>query len=151
MAARISNPILPGFHPDPSIVRVGEDYFLATSTFEWFPGVALYQSRDLAHWEPAGHALTRPSQCDLTAVPDSGGVWAPSLSHCDGKFWLVYTVMRTRTGPYKDMVNALVTADDIAGPWSEPVYLNSRGFDPSLFHDDDGRKWLVQKIGRAHV
>lgn len=144
MAARISNPILPGFHPDPSIVRVGADYFLATSTFEWFPGVALYHSRDLAHWRPAGHALTRPSQCDLTAVPDSGGIWAPSLSHCDGKFWLVYTVMRTRTGPYKDMVNALVTADDIAGPWSEPVYLNSRGFDPSLFHDEDGRKWLVQ-------
>lgn len=140
----IRNPVLPGFHPDPSIVRVGEDYFLATSTFEWFPGVALYHSRDLGHWRPIGHALTRTSQLDLIAVPDSGGVWAPSLSFADGRFWLVYTVMRTRTGPYKDMVNLLVMADSIEGPWSEPVYLNSRGFDPSLFHDEDGRKWLVQ-------
>jgi xylan 1,4-beta-xylosidase len=140
----IANPVLPGFHPDPSILRVDEDYYLATSTFEWFPGVALYHSRDLARWRPIGHALTRISQLDLTAVPDSGGVWAPSLSHSDGRFWLVYTVMRTRTGPYKDMANLLVTAESIAGPWSEPVYLNSRGFDPSLFHDEDGRKWLVQ-------
>lgn len=140
----IQNPILPGFHPDPSIVRVGEDYFLATSTFEWFPGVALYHSRDLAHWSSLGGALTRPSQLNLSGVPDSGGIWAPSLSFHDDKFWLVYTVMRTRTGPYKDMVNLLVTADRITGPWSEPVYLNSRGFDPSLFHDEDGRKWLVQ-------
>jgi xylan 1,4-beta-xylosidase len=141
---KISNPVLPGFHPDPSILRVGEDYFLATSTFEWFPGVALYHSLDLAHWRPIGHALTQSSQLNLTAVPDSGGIWAPSLSHHDGRFWLIYTIMRTRTGPYKDMMNLLVTAESIEGPWSEPVYLNSRGFDPSLFHDDDGRKWLVQ-------
>jgi len=140
----ISNPVLPGFHPDPSIVRVGEDFYLATSTFEWFPGVALHHSRNLADWTPIGHALTRTSQLDLAAVPDSGGIWAPSLSHAHGKFWLIYTVMRTRTGPYKDMVNALVTADSITGPWSEPVYLNSRGFDPSLFHDDDGKIWVVQ-------
>jgi xylan 1,4-beta-xylosidase len=140
----ITNPVLPGFHPDPSIVRVGKDFYLATSTFEWFPGVALYHSRDLKHWRSVGHALTRSSQINLTAVPDSGGIWAPSLSHANGKFWLVYTVMRTRTGAYKDMVNALVTADSIEGPWSDPVILNARGFDPSLFHDDDGRKWLVQ-------
>lgn len=140
----IRNPILPGFHPDPSIVRVGEDYFLATSTFEWFPGVALHRSRDLVHWEALDSPLTRSSQLDLRAVPDSGGIWAPSLSHADGRFWLVYTVMRTRTGPYKDLANFLVTAPSITGPWSEPTYLNSRGFDPSLFHDDDGRKWLVQ-------
>lgn len=140
----IQNPVLSGFHPDPSILRVGSDYYLATSTFEWFPGVALYHSRDLSNWKSVGHALTRPSQLNLTAVPDSGGIWAPSLSYCDGKFWLIYTVMRTRTGPYKDMMNALVTAPTIEGPWSEPIYLNSRGFDPSLFHDEDGRKWLVQ-------
>lgn len=140
----IRNPVLPGFHPDPSIIRVGLDYYLATSTFEWFPGVALHHSRDLENWTPIGHALTRTTQMNLTGVPDSGGIWAPSLSHADGKFWLVYTVMRTRTGPYKDMVNALVTADCITGPWSEPVYLNSRGFDPSLFHDDDGKIWMVQ-------
>lgn len=144
MAGFIENPVLRGFHPDPSILRVGPDYYLATSTFEWFPGVALYHSKDLVHWSNLGCALTRPSQLDLAGVPDSGGIWAPSLSFHDGKFWLVYTIMRTRTGPYKDMVNLLVTADAITSSWSEPVYLNSRGFDPSLFHDDDGRKWLVQ-------
>jgi len=144
MAGAILNPILPGFHPDPSFIRVGADYYIAASTFEWFPGVALFHSRDLQNWRPLGQALTRRSQMDLTAVPDSGGIWAPSLSHHDGRFWLVYTVMRTRTGPYKDMVNRLVTADAIEGPWSDPIELNSRGFDPSLFHDDDGRKWLVQ-------
>ena len=142
----IKNPVLEGFHPDPSIVRVENDYYLATSSFEWFPGVSLYHSRDLVHWRAIGHALTRTSQLDLRGVPDSGGVWAPSLSHADGRYWLVYTVMHTRTGPYKDMINLLITANSIDGPWSDPVYLNSRGFDPSLFHDDDGRKWLVQIV-----
>jgi xylan 1,4-beta-xylosidase len=144
MTPRIRNPVLPGFHPDPSFLRHGDDYYIATSTFEWFPGVAIHHSRDLVHWRSIGHALTRPSQLDLRGVPDSGGIWAPSLSHHQGKFWLVYTVMRTRTGPYKDMVNFLVTADQIEGPWSEPIFLNARGFDPSFFHDEDGSSWLVQ-------
>ncbi len=141
----IENPVLRGFHPDPSIVRVGADYYIATSTFEWFPGVRLHHSRDLVHWRPAGHALTRPSQLDLRGIGDSAGVWAPSLSHADGRFWLVYTIVRT-TGvgrPFKDLGIYLVTAPEIHGPWSEPVALNAIGFDPSLFHDDDGRKWLV--------
>jgi xylan 1,4-beta-xylosidase len=81
----INNPVLTGFTPDPSIVRVGDDYYIATSTFEWFPGVALHHSRDLMHWRLIGHALTRRSQVDLVGVPDSGGVWAPSLSHADGR------------------------------------------------------------------
>ena len=74
----ITNPILPGFHPDPSIIRVGDDYYLATSTFEWFPGVALFHSRDLAHWRPIGHALTRRSQLDMLGNIDSAGLWATS-------------------------------------------------------------------------
>jgi xylan 1,4-beta-xylosidase len=141
----IRNPVIAGFAPDPSIVRVGGDYFVATSTFEWFPGVALHHSRDLVHWKLIGHALTRRSQLDLRGTPDSGGVWAPSLSHADGRFWLVYGTLRN-TGlgrPFKDIAVRLVTAPDILGPWSEPVELNSIGFDPSLFHDDDGRKWVV--------
>ena len=140
----ICNPILPGFRPDPSICRVGDDYYLATSTFEWFPGVALHHSRDLVNWRPVGHALTRRSQLDLRGVADSAGSWAPSLSHADGKFWLIYTnVVTTGMGrPFKDPHVFLVTADCIEGPWSEPVRLDSIGFDPSLFHDDDGRKWL---------
>ncbi len=140
----ITNPVLPGFRPDPSLCRVGDDYYLATSTFEWFPGVMLHHSRDLANWRPVGHALTRRSQLDLRGVDCSAGSWAPSLSHADGKFWLIYTnVVTTGMGrPFKDPHVCLVTAEQIEGPWSEPVKLDSIGFDPSLFHDDDGRKWL---------
>ena len=144
MAELIQNPILPGFHPDPSICRVGDDYFVATSTFEWFPGVALFHSRDLAHWRPIGHALTRVSQLDLSGVPDSGGLWAPSLSHDGTQFHLVVCRVRTRAGPFKDMRVMLYTSERIDGPWSEPVFLSGSGFDPSLFHDPDtGRKWLA--------
>lgn len=141
----IENPILRGFNPDPSILRVGDDYYIATSTFEWFPGVRIHHSRDLANWRLIGHALTRKSQLDLTGVPDSGGIWAPSLSYDAGKFYLIYTIMRTfgMGKPFKDMHNYLVTADRIDGAWTEPIFLNSSGFDPSLFHDTDGRKWLV--------
>jgi len=141
--AQIRNPILPGFHPDPSICRVGEWYYLATSTFEWWPGVRLHRSRDLANWELLGGALTRRSQLDLRGDPDSGGVWAPCLSHAAGRFWLVYTDAKSLHGPFKDVRNFIVTAARIEGPWSEPVALNAGGFDPSLFHDADGRKWLV--------
>lgn len=144
----IENPVLRGFHPDPSIVRVGDDYYLATSTFEWFPGVRLHHSRDLVHWRPIGHALTRVSQLDLRGIGDSCGVWAPSLSYADGQFWLIYTNIRGAGmgRPFKDIGIYLTTAPAIEGPWSDPVTLNSIGFDPSLFHDDDGRKWLVNMV-----
>jgi len=144
----IRNPVLPGFHPDPSIVRVDGDYYIANSTFEWFPGVPIHHSRDLRNWRLIGHALTRRSQLDLRGIPDSGGVWAPSLSYADGQFWLIYTNVRTcgLRRPFKDIGIYLTTAPDIGGPWSDPVSLNSIGFDPSLFHDDDGRKWLVNMV-----
>ncbi|MFE9642770.1 glycoside hydrolase family 43 protein [Streptomyces sp. NPDC006365] len=142
-SGHLRNPVLPGFHPDPSIVRVGADYYIATSTFEWYPGVPVHRSADLVHWEPAGHILDRPDLLDLRGVPDSAGVWAPSLSYRDGQFWLVYTIVRTIGHPYKDVDNYLITAPSIEGPWSEPVFLNSSGFDPSFFHDEDGRSWLL--------
>lgn len=142
--ATIKNPVLRGFNPDPSILRVREDYFIATSTFEWFPGVQVHHSRDLLNWQLTGRPLDRPSQLDMVGNPDSGGVWAPCLSHCDGLFHLVYSnVRKWKQNPYKIVDNFLVTAPSIDGPWSDPLYLNSSGFDPSLFHDDDGRKWLV--------
>jgi len=139
----IANPVLPGFHPDPSILRVGADYYLATSTFEWFPGVPVHHSTDLVHWTSAGHILDRADLLDLRGVPDSGGVWAPSLSYHEGRFWMVYSIVRTVGSPYKDVDNYLVTAESVDGPWSEPVFLNSSGFDPSFFHDEDGRSWLL--------
>src|SRR5258708_5116031 len=140
----IHNPVLRGFSPDPSFVRVGDDFYLATSTFEWLPGVRLHHSRDLVHWRLVGHALTRPEHIDLKGVENSNGVWAPSLSYADGQFWLIYTNIRTSGAgrPFKDPHAYLITAPSIAGPWSDPVHLNSIGFDPSLFHDDDGRQWL---------
>ncbi|WP_284640679.1 glycoside hydrolase family 43 protein [Paenibacillus silviterrae] len=139
----ICNPILTGFNPDPSIVRVGEDYYIATSTFEWFPGVAIYHSKDLVHWQLLTYPLRDTRLLDLKGIPSSGGIWAPCLSYADGIFYLCYTVMRSRKGVYKDMRNYVTTAESIHGPWSDPVYLNGTGFDHSLFHDTDGRKWLL--------
>ena len=140
---QITNPILPGFNPDPSILRVGDDYYIATSTFEWYPGVQIHHSRDLVTWRLVARPLDRASQLDLRGEPDSCGVWAPCLSFADGRFWLIYTDVKRYDGNFKDAHNHLVTAPAITGPWSDPIYLNSSGFDPSLFHDDDGRKWLL--------
>ncbi|OHV07545.1 glycoside hydrolase family 43 protein [Kushneria phosphatilytica] len=142
----ITNPVLPGYHPDPSILRVGDDYYIAVSTFEWFPGVQIHHSRDLVHWRLLTHPLTRVSQLDMVGNIDSGGVWAPCLSYADGRFYLIYTDVKSRQGAFKDTHNYLVTAEHIEGPWSDPVYLNSSGFDPSLFHDEDGSKWLLNMI-----
>lgn len=138
--------ILKGFNPDPCICRVGETYYIATSTFEWFPGVQVHASRDLQTWTLVSRPLDRPDLLDMRGVPDSCGVWAPALSYADGLFWLIYTNVRRFDGDFKDTPNYLTTCAKIDGEWSAPVYLNSSGFDPSLFHDDDGRKWLVNMI-----
>jgi xylan 1,4-beta-xylosidase len=140
------NPVLPGFHPDPSIIRVDGDYYLATSTFEWYPGVRIYHSQNLIDWELVATPLNRLSQLDMRGHPDSCGVWAPCLSYSEGVFYLVYTNTSRYSSHCKDTPNYLVTTTDIQGDWSEPVYLNSSGFDPSLFHDDDGRKWLLNML-----
>ncbi|CAM3903686.1 glycoside hydrolase family 43 protein [Lederbergia lenta] len=141
--AKIINPILTGFHPDPSICRVGEDYYIAVSTFEWFPGVGIFQSKDLKNWRLVSRPLNRLSQLNMMGNPDSGGVWAPQLSYSDGKFWLIYTDVKVTEGQWKDCHNYLVTSEKIDGEWSEPIYLNSSGFDPSLYHDENGKKYLA--------
>ena len=140
--AIITNPILPGFHPDPSILRVGQNYYIATSTFEWYPGVQIYHSNNLVHWELIGYPL-QEKQLNMIGNPNSGGIWAPCLSYSDGKYYLLFTDVKSFDGIFKDTHNYLTVSDDINGPWSDPIYLNSSGFDPSLFHDEDGRKWLV--------
>lgn len=142
----IQNPILRGFNPDPSMIRVGDDYYIATSTFEWFPGVEIHHSRDLVNWRVLTHPLTRTSQMDLRGNPSSGSIWAPNLTYDNGIYYLLYTDVKSRRGPFKDLHNYLVTATHITGPWSEPIYINSSGFDPCLFHDDDGRKWLFNML-----
>ncbi|KAK2758040.1 hypothetical protein FQN54_004446 [Arachnomyces sp. PD_36] len=138
----VRNPILPGFNADPSILRVGDDYYIATSTFEWFPGVQIHHSRDLANWELITRPLTRKSQLDMRGDPDSCGIWAPCLTHDGESFWLVYTDVKRKDGSFKDAHNYIITAPSIEGPWTDPIYVNSSGFDPSLFHDDDGKKWF---------
>lgn len=142
----IINPVLTGFHADPSMIRVGDTYYIANSTFEWWPGVRLHASKDMVHWRQLPGALNRVTQLDMRGNPSSGGVWAPDLSYADGKFWLVYSDVKVVNGSFKDCTNYLVTTEDIeSGEWSDPIRINGVGFDASLFHDDDGRKYLVQQ------
>lgn len=143
---KIHNPILRGFHPAPSVIRVDDDYYIATSTFEWWPGVRLHHSRDLVRWELIEYPLSRTSQLNLKGVGPSQGIWAPCLSYDKGTFYLVYTVVKSFYCNMYDTENYLVTAQNIHGPWSEPTALNNFGFDPSLFHDDDGRKYIVSMV-----
>ena len=142
----IKNPILPGFNPDPSILRVGDDYYIATSTFEWFPGVQIHHSKDLKNWRLLTHPLDNTNLLSMKGNPISGGVWAPCLTYDDGTFYLVYTDTKSLYGNFKDTPNYYTTAKSIEGPWSDPVYLNSSGFDPSIFHDDDGRKYVLNMV-----
>lgn len=138
----VPNPVLRGFHPDPSIIQVDGVFYVATSTFEWFPGVRIYASTDLVNWSLAAAPLDRTSQLNLWGCPDSGGIWAPCLTHDGSVFYLIYTVSLT-IKLQKNTHNYVVTAPRIEGPWSEPAYVNSFGFDPSFFHDEDGRKWVT--------
>ncbi|MDR1280370.1 MAG: family 43 glycosylhydrolase [Opitutaceae bacterium] len=140
----VKNPILPGFNPDPGFVRIGEDYYIVTSSFEHFPALPIYHSRDLAHWRQSGHVIDRPSQIDFSGIGFSGGLFSPVLRHHDGVFYLTFTVLRYL--PAQRITNYLVTAPTPAGPWSEPVVLTDDDFwriDTSLFFDDDGRAWFT--------
>lgn len=132
------NPVLPGFHPDPSICRVGDEFFVVTSTFEYFPGLPVHRSRDLVEWRLAGHAVHREEQLDLSTVPASGGLFAPTIRHHGGRFFVACTLVggEGRQGGF------IVTATDPAGPWSDPSWIDEApGIDPSLLFDDDGRAW----------
>lgn len=134
-----SNPIIPGFAPDPSIVRVGDDFWLITSTFEYFPGIPIYHSTDLVSWELVNYALTRPSQADLAQLKSSDGIHASTIRYNDGTYYVI-----TTNNVDGNMINFVVTASDPRGEWSEPHVLEGApGIDPSLFFDDDGRAWYV--------
>ncbi|KAF1686181.1 glycoside hydrolase 43 family protein [Pseudoxanthomonas broegbernensis] len=138
-AGQFRNPVLKGFYPDPSVVRVGGDYYLVASTFGWFPGIPVFHSRDLVNWTQIGNAIDRPDQLDFGRHDLVNGVFAPAIEHHDGRFWIVNTCFPSCGG------NFVITAADPAGPWSDPVWLPDLGggIDPSLFFDDDGRAWIV--------
>lgn len=131
------NPIIPGCYPDPSVCRVGADYYLVTSTFEYFPGVPIFHSRDLSTWRQIGHALTRDSQLELRGCRSSQGIFAPTIRHHDGTFYVV-------TSNMSGAGNFVVSASDPAASWSEPVWLDREGMDPSLFFDDDGAVYYTR-------
>lgn len=141
---RVNNPILRGFHPDPSICMANGEYYIANSTFEWYPGVELSRSKDLVHWDAVPSPLSEKRLLDMNGEKYSCGIWAPCLSYSDGVFYLIYTdVKNWNVGTMKDCPNYLTTAPSIEGPWSDPVFLNASGFDASMFHDDDGRHWYI--------
>jgi xylan 1,4-beta-xylosidase len=135
------NPVLGGYYPDPSLVRVGQDFYLVNSSFSWFPGLPVWHSRDLVHWRQIGNAIDRKGQLDFTGIGMSRGTFAPDISYHDGLFTIVNTCVGCGG-------NFVVTARDPKGPWSNPVWLkNVDGIDPSLFFDTDGSAWLVHNAG----
>ncbi|MFI3213092.1 MAG: glycoside hydrolase family 43 protein [Eubacteriales bacterium] len=141
----IQNPIFKGFNPDPCVCRKGQDYYVTVSSFEWFPGLPIYHSRDLKNWELLTHVLTDDTVVDLKKLPSAKGIWAPCLTYCEEEdlFYMVYGIMNSMNARYFDVDNYVTTASDINGPWSEPVYLHSAGFDASILHDKNGKKWVV--------
>lgn len=135
---RFRNPILAGFHPDPSNTRVGEDYYLVTSTFAWFPGLPVFHSRDLVNWTQIGNAIDRPDQVDFGTLGLSRGLFAPTIEHHEGVFYILNTCVDCGG-------NFVITAADPAGPWSDPTWLPDLegGIDPALFIDEDGSAWIL--------
>lgn len=141
----ITNPILKGFQPDASVCVVGRDYYIATSTFEWWPGVMIYHSEDLVNWELAARPLARKEQINLVGDRNSGGIWAPHLSWAKGRFWLMITDVKTDQC-FKDTLNYVMSCETIDGEWSDPVFVHGAGFDPALFHDDDGKSYVMSML-----
>lgn len=138
--SRVNNPVLTGFHADPAMIKVGEYFIIANSTFEYYPGVELSRSKDLVNWESLPSPLSSTKYLNMAGEKAHCGIWAPCLTYSDGLFWLLYTDVKN-SGAWKDTPNYLITAENIEGPWSEPIFLEASGFDPSLFHDEDGKKY----------
>ncbi|MCL2464379.1 MAG: family 43 glycosylhydrolase, partial [Micrococcales bacterium] len=141
----LANPVIRGFAPDPSIIRVGTRYYVATSTFTWFPAIRLMMSDDLRTWSLAGHALDDQTALDLRELPANCGVFAPDLAYDPvlDRYTLAFSVVRSMVGDALDVEDWVLMAPHPAGPWSGLTYLGSIGIDPSIFYDDDGRAWLL--------
>lgn len=130
------NPVISGFHPDPSICRVDHDYYLVTSSFEYFPGVPLFHSKDLVNWQQIGHVLTRTGQLNLSKASSSGGIYAPTIRYCNGTFYMTTTNV-------SDCGNFYVHTEDPFGKWSDPIRVDQPGIDPDLFFDEDGQVYFT--------
>ncbi|HEY5509074.1 MAG TPA: family 43 glycosylhydrolase, partial [Paludibacter sp.] len=139
---QVKNPAIPGFSPDPAFCRVGDVYYVANSTFSWFPGITIYKSTDLANWDLVGHALTSKQQLDLRHYEADWGIWAPDLTY-DGKcFFMTYTIFNVDNGTIYEH-NYCTTATSVEGPWTAPQLLTNIGIDPSIFHNADGKKYIL--------
>jgi xylan 1,4-beta-xylosidase len=148
LAGTYQNPVIPGFHPDPSVVRVGGDYYLVNSTFQYFPAIIISHSKDLVHWEQIGHVFTKNEELDLTRFHDGCGIWAPDISWHDGEFYVFYCLVQlTRDRSVNTRGNYMVKSKSILGPWSRPVQLTEEGNDPSHFVDDDGFHYMLYAAG----
>lgn len=141
---KFNNPVIPGMAPDPSIIRVNDDYYMATSTFHWTPPIHIYHSKNLSNWELISYGLTN-GEVDLRGANTPAGIWAPHLSYDKEteKFWLSYSHMVNMAGREFNADTYAIWTKDITGPWSEPIYLSSIGFDSAIFHDDDGKKYVT--------
>ncbi len=131
----VLNPIIPGFAPDPTICRLGDDYYLCNSSFTWFPAIPIYQSKNLITWELVGHAIDRPGMVSLDHLKDKDGIWAPTLRHHNG-LWYIFCNISNKG-------NFFMTAKNIRGPWSNPVWVKVPGIDPSVFWDEDGKSYII--------
>ncbi len=137
MTRRLVNPILPGYYPDPSICRNGEDFYLVCSSFEMDPGLPVFHSRDLAHWHQIGNAMTRENGFHMERNCGVGGLMATTIRYHQGTYYIINTNLA-------DKGNYIITASDPAGPWSEPHWMeNVPGIDASLFIDEDGQAYVI--------
>lgn len=138
---KVKNPILPGFNPDPSICRVGDYFYICNSSFTWYPGLPISRSKDLVNWELVGHGINRPDMLVLDGVKDKDGVWAPTIRHHEG-VWYIFCNVSNRGNFY-------ITASDVEGPWSDPVFIEAMpGIDPSIFWEEDGRSYIIGNHGK---
>ena len=144
IAFAYQNPVLPGFYPDPSVCRVGDDYYMVNSTFNYFPGVPVHHSKDLIHWEQIGHCITRPTQTRLQNIGAWSGIYAPTIRYHEGTFYMVTTNVSGGGHFY-------VTTKDPAGEWSDPIRVWDQGIDPDLFFDDNGKTYFLSAQGAGEI
>ena len=140
------NPVQRGFFPDPSVIRVGDDFYMVNSSFQYFPAIPISHSRDMVHWHIIGHAITNPEWLDISDIRDSHGIWAPDISYVDGKFYIFAPLRLNGDGKRENNVlrrQLVMVSDRPEGPYSKPVCLEVDSIDPSHFVDGDGKRYVV--------
>ena len=139
-----SNPVRRGFYPDPSVVRVGDDFYMVNSSFQYFPCIPISHSKDMVHWRTVGHAISNPEYLDLSEIWDSRGIWAPDIFY-DEKEELFYITATMRLNDWENPARQqlIMKSKRPEGPYSKPIWLDINNIDPSLFFDDDGKKYMI--------